>query len=78
MALPLDVTDAASIEAAARAVPRAVWADLYAASRTTAQVLYVASLSGIGSHALQIRLLGTKNTKSSAKREDIDAFLVLK
>ena len=47
-------------------------------SRTSASVLYAASVTGTGSHTLQVKVLGTKNARASGKRVDVDAFLVLK
>ncbi len=52
--------------------------DCYAASRGAAAVLYAVSVTGTGTHTLQVRVLGTKNANSSSKRVDIDAFLAIR
>jgi hypothetical protein len=51
--------------------------DLYAATLQTARVVWVSSVTS-GSHVLEVRALGTKNSLSTAARVDVDAFIAWK
>lgn len=52
--------------------------DLYAASTKYRQIVFTWDSGGApGTHTIQIRVLGTKNTKSHGKRVDLDTFVAL-
>jgi hypothetical protein len=52
--------------------------DLYAATAQPRKMVFTKSWSTSASHTLEVRVLGTKNTSSSGKRVDVDAFVVLR
>lgn len=49
--------------------------DLYSGPNLTRQVVFRKTFAASGSHTLEVRPLGTKNTSSSWTRVDIDAFV---
>ncbi len=49
--------------------------DLYSSSTKVRQVVFTKSWGSSGTHTLEVRATGTKNSSSSGKRVDIDAFL---
>jgi hypothetical protein len=49
--------------------------DLYSASTLARQLVFSKSVSPATSHKLEVRVLGTKQSASTGKRVDIDAFL---
>ncbi len=52
--------------------------DLYSSEAQARRVVYTQSWSTSGTHVLEVRVLGTKNTASSGTRADVDAFVVLR
>jgi manganese oxidase len=57
---------------------KAATVDLYSATMQPRRVVFSkGGLSAAGSHALEVRVLGTKNASATATRVDVDAFVVL-
>ncbi len=52
--------------------------DLYSSTALSRKVIYSANGLTLSDHALQIKVLGTKNASSSGTRVDVDAFVVLR
>ncbi len=53
--------------------------DLYSASGTSRTVVFsTAGLNPLVTHTLEVRVLGTNNAASTAKRVNVDAFVVLR
>jgi hypothetical protein len=52
--------------------------DLYSSAAQPRRAVYTQSWSTSGTHTLEVRVLGTKNTASSGTRVDVDAFVVLR
>jgi hypothetical protein len=57
---------------------KAATVDLYSANARTRQIVFRKAWSSSGRHKIEVRALGTKNAASSAKRVDLDAFVVLR
>jgi hypothetical protein len=57
---------------------KAATVDLYSPNVVARPVVFSEALPDSGSHTLEIRVLGTKNSSSSGKRVDVDAFVVLR
>jgi hypothetical protein len=51
--------------------------DLYSATTMYRRVVYAVDFGMSGFHTIEVRVLGTKNPKSTGKRIDVDAFLTL-
>ncbi len=52
--------------------------DLYASSYGTRRIVYTRAWVATGSHTLEVRVLGTKNSSSTGTRVDVDAFATLR
>jgi len=50
--------------------------DLYSSALNTAMAVNAYSGLGAGTHALEVRVTGTRNASSTANRIDVDAFLI--
>ncbi|MDP9352305.1 MAG: M4 family metallopeptidase [Chloroflexota bacterium] len=57
---------------------KAATVDLYASSLGTRGVVFTQSWATSGSHTMEIRVLGARNTASTGTQVDVDAFAVLR
>jgi hypothetical protein len=57
---------------------KAATVDLYSSSAQPRKLVFTKSWGSSGTHTLEIRVTGTKNTASSGKRIDVDAFVALR
>ncbi len=52
--------------------------DLYSSSTLARRVVFTRAWDSVGTHTLEVRVLGTKNSLSSRTRVDVDAFVLLR
>jgi hypothetical protein len=57
---------------------KAATVDLYSPTALPRKMVFTKGWGSSDSHTLEVRVLGTKNTSSSSKRVDVDAFVALR